>query len=192
MKKIIIILGLLLVLTILFGCTDSPKACTKEAKLCPDGSAVGRTLPNCEFAQCPVIDVNLSNNFECVNENGLKLCVNQIDTNFVNVTLTSAEEVKVCKYSINSFVVEKKVDASAKPSGWEIVYDPFKMTCGSQDKNCVYTESIGWWCMKESSQISKKLSVDVNLPINFFSDSNLEYRIRSYSLNIAKEVLVKK
>ncbi|MDP1710458.1 MAG: hypothetical protein Q8L46_00740 [candidate division WWE3 bacterium] len=30
-----------------------PVACTLEAKLCPDGSAVGRTGPNCEFATCP-------------------------------------------------------------------------------------------------------------------------------------------
>ncbi|MEI8091222.1 MAG: hypothetical protein WCG98_03045 [bacterium] len=30
-----------------------PQACTEEAKLCPDGSAVGRTEPNCEFAKCP-------------------------------------------------------------------------------------------------------------------------------------------
>lgn len=29
-----------------------PVACTMEAKLCPDGSYVGRTGPNCEF-QCP-------------------------------------------------------------------------------------------------------------------------------------------
>ncbi len=28
-------------------------ACTMEAKVCPDGSAVGRTGPNCEFAPCP-------------------------------------------------------------------------------------------------------------------------------------------
>ena len=27
--------------------------CTLEAKLCPDGSYVGRTGPNCEFAACP-------------------------------------------------------------------------------------------------------------------------------------------
>ena len=27
--------------------------CTMEAKLCPDGSYVGRTGPNCEFAPCP-------------------------------------------------------------------------------------------------------------------------------------------
>jgi len=31
----------------------SPKGCTMEAKLCPDGSSVGRTGPNCKFAACP-------------------------------------------------------------------------------------------------------------------------------------------
>ena len=25
-----------------------------EAKLCPDGSYVGRTGPNCEFEDCPI------------------------------------------------------------------------------------------------------------------------------------------
>lgn len=29
------------------------KACTQEAQICPDGSSVGRTGPNCEFAPCP-------------------------------------------------------------------------------------------------------------------------------------------
>lgn len=28
-------------------------ACTQEAKLCPDGSSVGRSGPKCEFAACP-------------------------------------------------------------------------------------------------------------------------------------------
>ncbi|KND51571.1 MAG: hypothetical protein AB202_03335 [Parcubacteria bacterium C7867-007] len=28
------------------------KACTLEARICPDGSAVGRSGPNCEFAAC--------------------------------------------------------------------------------------------------------------------------------------------
>lgn len=28
-------------------------ACTEEAKVCPDGSSVGRTGPHCEFAACP-------------------------------------------------------------------------------------------------------------------------------------------
>ncbi len=33
--------------------TPEPIACTQEAKLCPDGSYVGRTGPKCEFAVCP-------------------------------------------------------------------------------------------------------------------------------------------
>lgn len=32
----------------------TPTACTEEAKICPDGSAVGRTGPKCEFAACPI------------------------------------------------------------------------------------------------------------------------------------------
>ncbi len=34
-------------------CGEEPVACTMEANLCPDGSYVGRTGPNCEFAPCP-------------------------------------------------------------------------------------------------------------------------------------------
>lgn len=32
---------------------DPGKQCTQEAMVCPDGSSVGRTGPNCEFAPCP-------------------------------------------------------------------------------------------------------------------------------------------
>jgi len=35
--------------------TISPVACTMEAKLCPDGSSVGRTGPDCAFAPCPTL-----------------------------------------------------------------------------------------------------------------------------------------
>jgi len=84
------ILTLLPVLILLNGCTFSSQsnlnteklinpptsqtpggdqiACTMEAKICPDGSAVGRSGPNCEFAPCPGIQspnsknvLNLSN-----------------------------------------------------------------------------------------------------------------------------------
>jgi len=32
---------------------QGPVVCTMEAKLCPDGSYVGRIAPDCEFAACP-------------------------------------------------------------------------------------------------------------------------------------------
>ncbi|MFN7990754.1 MAG: hypothetical protein U0R44_01210 [Candidatus Micrarchaeia archaeon] len=47
------------ILLIAAGCAqqtpaaNNTTACTQEAKICPDGSAVGRTGPNCEFAPCP-------------------------------------------------------------------------------------------------------------------------------------------
>jgi hypothetical protein len=52
LKVIAIILIGMIAITAFSGCTQ-PTACTEEAKICPDGSAVGRTGPNCEFAQCP-------------------------------------------------------------------------------------------------------------------------------------------
>lgn len=36
-----------------------PVACTTEAKICPDGSSVGRTGPNCEFAACPAVSTTV-------------------------------------------------------------------------------------------------------------------------------------
>lgn len=38
---------------------STPAACTLEAKICPDGSAVGRSGPNCEFAACPDVSTEL-------------------------------------------------------------------------------------------------------------------------------------
>jgi len=59
LKKILItILGFLLLVGIvyfIFGTVNKNEqiACTMEAELCSDGSAVGRSGPNCEFAECP-------------------------------------------------------------------------------------------------------------------------------------------
>jgi len=41
------------------GSGTPPVACTQEAKLCSDGSAVGRTGPNCEFSACPAGSVEV-------------------------------------------------------------------------------------------------------------------------------------
>ncbi len=56
MRKGIIIIGVILVVLISSGCiceAQEPVACTEDARICPDGSAVGRVPPDCEFAPCP-------------------------------------------------------------------------------------------------------------------------------------------
>jgi hypothetical protein len=49
--------GFILLLILLFsGClqeTQEPVPCTLDAKICPDGTVVGRVAPDCEFALCP-------------------------------------------------------------------------------------------------------------------------------------------
>jgi glucose/arabinose dehydrogenase len=59
MKKLILMVGIL-ILTVAgffilpkFYSGNEQGFCTLEAKLCPDGSYVGRVPPSCEFAQCP-------------------------------------------------------------------------------------------------------------------------------------------
>ena len=55
MNKYYYIIGAVIVVVIGIALQQNsqPRACTEEAKLCPDGSAVGRVAPNCDFAPCP-------------------------------------------------------------------------------------------------------------------------------------------
>jgi hypothetical protein len=57
--------------------------CTQEAKLCPDGSYVGRMLPSCEFAACPESGSG-------VEEANLELKLNQTG-NVLGVRITPLE-----------------------------------------------------------------------------------------------------
>jgi hypothetical protein len=57
MNKNSIYFALFLVFTLVsaisFVEAEQQRACTLEAKICPDGSSVGRQGSNCEFAECP-------------------------------------------------------------------------------------------------------------------------------------------
>jgi hypothetical protein len=55
----IIVLIIIVVGGIYWGWTyyqqPKPVVCTQDAKVCPDGSSVGRVLPDCDFKECPSI-----------------------------------------------------------------------------------------------------------------------------------------
>ncbi|MFA5023044.1 MAG: hypothetical protein WC385_00930 [Candidatus Paceibacterota bacterium] len=64
MKKYLIALVVIVLIIIVAGAVylklnnslitvPAQVVCTKEAKICPDGSSVGRTGPKCEFEECP-------------------------------------------------------------------------------------------------------------------------------------------
>ncbi len=52
------------------------EACTEEAKVCPDGTTVGRTGPNCEFTPCPFQDNTLNH---CKQEQQKEIAEHQIN-----------------------------------------------------------------------------------------------------------------
>ncbi|MBM3282342.1 MAG: hypothetical protein FJY86_03315 [Candidatus Diapherotrites archaeon] len=112
MKGLLIILGLIFFL----GCVSNPNvpvACTDDAKICPDGSSVGRIPPSCEFAPCPVSQTTLTPE-ECRNQNATVIgdpgdgsvlqngcSVNQTYLGFVEM---GDEGGICCKYNSNPLI----------------------------------------------------------------------------------------
>jgi len=47
-----------------------PTVCSADARMCPDGSYVSRTGPNCEFAACPVIVTPIEPSITIISPNG--------------------------------------------------------------------------------------------------------------------------
>jgi hypothetical protein len=72
--------------------------CTEEAKVCPDGTAVGRTGPNCEFAPCPTNACPaLGCDPYCPNGGGLKKDANGCDTcQCADAPVACTAEAKLC------------------------------------------------------------------------------------------------
>lgn len=65
-KKLLALLIIIIVASVLYFISgysqNNAAVCTFEARICPDGSSVGRSGPNCEFAPCPTLKkINNSN-----------------------------------------------------------------------------------------------------------------------------------
>lgn len=98
----VIILAAVGVFFVIQGRTQSggQVACTMEAKLCPDGSSVGRQGPKCEFAPCPG-EIKQVINLESPKENdeiGLPLTLSGTASVFDNIfgyRLVNADGLKL-------------------------------------------------------------------------------------------------
>ncbi|MEK7203532.1 MAG: hypothetical protein AAB627_00435 [Patescibacteria group bacterium] len=77
-----------------------PVVCTREVKLCPDGSTVGRTGPNCEFAPCPT-PTSISTPTPKATISPKITTINMTDSGFVpsNITINIGETVKFVNQS---------------------------------------------------------------------------------------------
>lgn len=93
------------------ACSDNLRGiCTEEAKICPDGSTVGREGPNCEFAACPVSNNNNGNNGNSGNLN---------NGNFVDLSLgLNDDNLKKfeTKEDLLKYILEEKANSAGSYS----------------------------------------------------------------------------
>lgn len=146
MKKFLIFV---LAVMLLGGCNsvslnsnnNSRVACSMEAKLCPDGSAVGRTGPNCEFAPCPGSETadsfNLQNGTYIINNKSVTLKNGYNET----VIVPGAAAQEITRYFGNPVVADFNndgvLDAAfllTQESGGSGVFYYLAAKLGNQDK----------------------------------------------------------
>ena len=135
-KKSVLTISLgIIALLLIAGCaqnTTNLKRCTQEAKICQDGSAVGRTDPNCEFAPCPKTDKGKEENKTENNERML----GDIELKEMLENLPSGPQINpndypktLGKYSKNGLILIEKYfcsDVCPQYGGIHLVYKDIK------------------------------------------------------------------
>ncbi|HTE48625.1 MAG TPA: plastocyanin/azurin family copper-binding protein [Candidatus Paceibacterota bacterium] len=83
---------------------NSQVACTMEAKLCPDGSYVGRTGPKCEFSACPTVK-NTNTNTDTTSPTVKEFTVSGQNFSFTPslITVAKGDKVKITFNNVNGF-----------------------------------------------------------------------------------------
>jgi len=114
--------------------TSAPISCTMDAKLCPDGTSVGRIKPNCEFAFCPTLVPTISNN-ENIFCGGIagKLCPSGYDCKYEG-TYPDARGMCIKTIEIKSTYI-------CPENGW---VNCMPMLTEKGKKNCS-SEAIEWY-----------------------------------------------
>ena len=143
-------------------------ACTLEAKICPDGSSVGRTGPNCEFAECQNITTYTNNEygFSMAFPNSWKgyiieksawngQSIDGTSASYTGVKLTfknpqsTAEQswqdipIMIFTPDVWKLVAEEKVAVSAAPIGPEKIGENEKYIFATPPRWYGFTDDVG-------------------------------------------------
>ncbi|HOW60353.1 MAG TPA: DUF333 domain-containing protein [Candidatus Moranbacteria bacterium] len=132
------------------------KACTMEAKLCDDGSYVGRTGPNCEFAPCPVASKQDIADSKQQMANPASVYCEQNGGKLEIRTAFDGGQTGYCKFSDGSECEE-----------WAY----FRKECETEklDANQIKSQSINQWQQCKSKTITADTILSWNIKI---SDTN--------------------
>lgn len=147
--------------------------CTLEAKICPDGSSVGRSGPNCEFEECPVSEVSQGTAFSLItSQANMKdpSTFEKIKNDNVDIVVTLPKGSKVDKNQVTINGVRYTVDVNvfASPCGMQIT----ETDCGFDEEVAQDAEVLKVWRNNQGvfalNYISVKLN-DYSLPSIFIT-----------------------
>jgi len=105
-------------------------ACTADAMMCPDGSYIGRTGPNCEFV-CPTASDKQTVSIDIVvpnpptQENNPFTGVAYFKSNF-KVTTKDGKQVSVLVAELKRTFLNMPHDSTSPPDNWFTFYDLVK------------------------------------------------------------------
>ena len=120
--------------------------CTQEAKMCSDGSYVGRSGPNCEFAKCPsspIPKIKEDNDSDTATKENWKTYVNEEENWQIgyptneNFKIQTHESTQIGQDGIGKVVVFSKVGPT-QSEGTEF-YDGISVTIGLKQKSSAQT-----------------------------------------------------
>lgn len=141
-----------------------PVACTEEAKLCPDGSYVSRTGPDCEFAECPATADQTANNCDVLSKqlsdliNASNNCDSKEDciAIFRNTNPCFLESYVILDKKSDIATVAQKIDnfGKSKCPSCDFPYLPKKQEDITKLINCVNNK-----CIIKSDIIAKEHTI---------------------------------
>jgi len=145
--------------TYYFLVNKAPKSvgCTQEAKICPDGSTVGRTGSNCEFAECPAAKADETASWKVYNS----------EQEIMGFSLDVPPEWKVnYKEEVTSWGALVRVWFDFAPLNWDTSYGIGWMGWGAFSFD-VYEpqDDISQWIEKYLPDLKDSLTITVEDPI---------------------------
>lgn len=140
--------------------------CMQEAKVCPDGSSVGRTGPNCEFAPCPSPNIN-DNKATCAGGTIIDMSKNEFCPPVTRTYNNAGEVIRVYQKDGKNYIDVDLIKFVLVLNGEKSIY-------GGDNESEDCSPVVDAYCIVNNDKTIKSYEVPENIEIiNAYYPGNL-------------------